>query len=159
MGSRIIIELPSRMVAPNQSYTVQNEAYVANSFAIPRTGMYSTNDLRPGQGITKGWDGKTLLIHTPQSTETVIIIRALDALQREKVEGEWFRHLPARVGHTRALDLSIEALVAACAYARDVPKLTSGHCYQTLALALRAVQAQMSMSKLSELSQLACSAN
>ncbi|KAI1510757.1 hypothetical protein KJE20_08180 [Pyrenophora tritici-repentis] len=146
MGSRIIIELPSRMVAPNQSYTVQNEAYVANSFAIPRTGMYSTNDLRPGQGITKGWDGKTLLIHTPQSTETVIIIRALDALQREKVEGEWFRHLPARVGHTRALDLSIEALVAACAYARDVPKLTSGHCYQTLALALRAVQANMDQS-------------
>ncbi|CAA9964314.1 hypothetical protein PTMSG1_07673 [Pyrenophora teres f. maculata] len=147
MGPRIIIELPSRMLVPNQSDIVQIEAHAANRFIIPRTRMYSTNGLLPGQGISKRWNWNTLLVHTPQSTEGVIIIHALDTLQREKVEGEWFRHLPAHVGHTRALDLSIKALVAACAYARDIPKLTSGDCYQTLALALSAVQANMNQSR------------
>jgi hypothetical protein len=124
--SRIIIELPSRTVSCTQPATVQE-----------------SNDLLPSQRDPARWNGGALLIHTPQSTETVIIIRAVDTLRREKVEGEWFRHLPAHVGHTRALDLSIKALVAACAYARGVPKLTSGDCYQALALALNAVQANI----------------
>lgn len=146
IGPRIIIELPLRTGVPNQSATVHDEAHVANSFVIRRNKLCSTNDLVPSQGSIKRGNRNTLLIHTPQSPETVIIIRALDTLRREKVEGEWFRHLPAHVGHTWALDLSIEALVAACAYARDVPNLTSGNCYQALALALRAVQANINQS-------------
>jgi hypothetical protein len=129
MDSRIIIELPSRTVSCTQPATVQE-----------------SNDLPPSQRDPARWNGGALLIHTPQSTETVIIIRAVDTLRREKVEGEWFRHLPAHVGHTRALDLSIKALVAACAYARGVPKLTSGDCYQALALALNAVQTNIRQS-------------
>jgi hypothetical protein len=108
--------------------------------------LRSSNDLPPSQGDPARWNGYTLLIHTPQSTETVIIIRAVDTLRREKVEEEWFRHLPAYVGHTPALDLSIKAIVAASAYARGVPKLTSGDCYQALALALDAVQANIKQS-------------
>ncbi|RMZ69279.1 hypothetical protein GMOD_00006014 [Pyrenophora seminiperda CCB06] len=116
------------------------------------SGIQSTDDQPLSQGKPNPhWKGRTLLIHTPQSTETVIIIRALDTIRREKVEGEWFRHLPAHVGHTQALDFSIKALVAACAYARDIPQLTSRDCYQALALALRAVQANMNQS-LGELS-------
>ena len=144
--SRIIIELPSRTVARTQPATVQDEAQVVNRSVIPRTGLRSSNDLPPSQGDPARWNGDALLIHIPQSTETVIIIRAVDTLRREKVEGEWFRHLPAHVGHTRALDLSIKALVAACAYARGVPKLTSDDCYQALALALNAVQANIKQS-------------
>jgi len=62
-------------------------------------------------------------------------------MQAERVQERWFRHLPAHVGHTQALDLSIKAIVAACAHARGAPKLTSSDCYQALALALTAVQA------------------
>ncbi|KAF2118116.1 hypothetical protein BDV96DRAFT_569267 [Lophiotrema nucula] len=144
--SRIIIELPSRTVARTQPTTVQDGAQLVNSSVIPRTRLRSSNDLPPSQGDPARWNGDALLIHTPQSTETVIIIRAIDTLRREKVEEEWFRHLPAHVGHTQALDLSIKALVAACAYARGVPKLTSGDCYQALALALNAVQANIKQS-------------
>jgi hypothetical protein len=78
--------------------------------------------------------------------EKVIIISAVDTLRYEHVEEEWFRHLPAHVGHTRALDLSIKAIVAACAYSRGVPKLTSGDCYKALMLALNAVQANIKQS-------------
>lgn len=86
-----------------------------------------------------------MLLHTPQSTDTVLIIHALDTLRCENVEKEWFRHLPAHVGHTTALDLSIKAIVAACAYSRGVPRLTSSDCYQALALALNAVQADIQL--------------
>jgi hypothetical protein len=133
-------------VGRTQPATVQDEAQVVNSSIIPRTGLRTSNDLPPSQGDPARWNGDALLIHTPQSAETVIIIRAVDTIRREKVEKEWFRHLPTHVGHTRALDLSIKALVAACAYARGVPKLTSGDCYQALALALNAVQANIKQS-------------
>jgi hypothetical protein len=86
------------------------------------------------------WNGGTLLVHTPQSPETIFIIRAIDTLRYEGVEQEWFRHLPRYAGHTLALDLSVKALVAACAYKRGTPRITSGDCYQALALALNAVQ-------------------
>ena len=132
--SRIIIELPSRTVARTQP---------VHSSVVPRTKLHSSTHFPPSQRDFVPWNGDTLLIHVPQSTETVIIIRALDTLRREKVEDQWFRHLPAHVGHTRGLDLSIKALVAACAYARGTPKLTSNDCYQALALALHAVQANM----------------
>lgn len=144
--SRIIIELPSRTVAHTQPVTIQDEAQVVNSSVVPQAMLRSSNDISPGQGDPTRWNGNTLLIHRPQSTETVIIIRALDTLRCEKVEEEWFRHLPAHVGHTQALDLSIKAIVAACAYARGVPKLTSNDCYQALALALNAVQANIKQS-------------
>ena len=137
--SRIIIEL-SPYTFPA---TGQDDAHVVSSYATPRPRLRSSNDLPPSQGDAARRNGDTLLIHTPQSTETVVIIRAVDTLRREKVEKEWFRHLPTHVGHTRALDLSIKALVAACAYARGVPKLTSGDCYQALVLAINAVQANI----------------
>ncbi|KAF2734641.1 hypothetical protein EJ04DRAFT_493094 [Polyplosphaeria fusca] len=138
--SRIVIELPSRTLVPTQPHaaTPHHEAQVADSSVVPQTELRSSNGLH--QGDPARWNGNPLLIHSPQSTETVLVIRAVDALQREKVEKEWFRHLPAHVGHTLALDLSIKAIVAACAYARRVPKLTPGDCFQALALALNAVQ-------------------
>ena len=144
--SRITIELPSRTVARTQPATVQDETQLVNSSVIPRTRLRSSNDLPPGQGDPARWNGDALLLHTPRSTETVLVIHALDTLRCEHVEEEWFRHLPAHVGHTRALDLSINAIVAACAYARGVPNLTSGDCYQALALALDAVQANIKRS-------------
>ena len=144
--SRIIIDLSPRTVARTQPAAVQDETQSVNSSVIPRTRLRSSNDMLPSQGDPAHWNGNALLIHTPQSTETVIIIRALDTLRREYVEDEWFRHLPAHVGHTQALDMSIKAMVAACAYARGVPKLTSGDCYQALALALNAVQANIKQS-------------
>lgn len=141
--SRIIIELslPSRTVARSQPLTVQDETQRVNGSVVPWTTLRSSTDLPPSQGDPARWNADTLLIHTPQSMETVLIIRAVDTLRYERVEEEWFRHLPAHVGHTRALDLSIKAIVAACAYARGVPKLTSGDCYQALALALDAMRA------------------
>lgn len=145
--SRVVIELPSRTKARTQPITGQNEAQVINSSAVPRFRLRSSNNLPPSQRDPPRWNGDALLIHTPQSTETVIVIRAIDTLRCEKVQNEWFRHLPAHIGHTRALDLCIKALVAACAYARGVPKLTSGDCYQALALALRAVQTNMKQSR------------
>lgn len=93
------------------------------------------------------WSGDLVRYHMPQSNERVLIIRALDTLRRECVEDEWFRHLPAYVGHSPALDLSIKALVAACAYSRGTPHLTSKDCYQALALALRAVQTSIQQSQ------------
>jgi len=146
IGPRVIIELPSRRMEPTQTAGMQDGEYVANRFAVARSKLHSTNNLPLSQGVSKHLNGVTLLIHTPQSNETVLIIRALDTLQRWKVEGEWFRHLPAHVGHTSALDLSIQALVAACAYARDAPKITSGDCYKALAPALRAVQTNINRS-------------
>ena len=138
--SRIIIELPSRTVAPTQPDTAQDDTQLVKSYVIPRGRLRSSNDLPPSQGDSRREKRDTLLIHAPQSAETVIIIRAVDTLRCEKVEEEWFRHLAAHVGHTQALDLSIKAIVAASAYKRGVPKLTSGDCYQALALALNAVQ-------------------
>ena len=93
------------------------------------------------------WGGDIARYHAPQSSESVLIIRALDTLRHECVEDEWFRHLPAYVGHSPALDLSIKALVAACAYSRGTPHLTSNDCYQALALALRAVQSSIQQSQ------------
>ena len=146
--SRIIIDLklPSQIVARTQPATAQDESQRVNGSVIPRTRPRSSKDLPPRQGDHARWNGDSLLIHAPQSIETVIIIRAVDTLRREQVQEEWFRHLPAYVGHTQALDLSIKAIVAACAYARGVPKLTSGDCHQALALALDAVQTNIKQS-------------
>lgn len=98
--SRIIIELPSRTVARTQLATVQDETQLLNSSVIPRTRLRSSNDLPPSQGDPACWNGDALLFHTPQSMEKVIIISAVDTLRYEHVEEEWFRHLPAHVGHT-----------------------------------------------------------
>ena len=108
-----------------------------NNSLIPQTKLYFS------QRDPSHWDGGTLLIHIPQSAETVFTIRAVDTLRYEKVEGEWFRHLPAHLGHSRALDLSIGAIVAACAYTRGVPQVTSSDCYEALANAINAVQANI----------------
>ncbi|KAI6801408.1 hypothetical protein KC361_g1755 [Hortaea werneckii] len=99
------------------------------------------------RGHCQRWGGDIAHYHVPQSSERVLIIRALDTLRRECVEDEWFRHLPAYVGHSPALDLSIKALVAACAYSRGTPHLTSNDCYEALALALRAVQTSIQQSQ------------
>ncbi|KAH7347964.1 hypothetical protein BKA66DRAFT_563773 [Pyrenochaeta sp. MPI-SDFR-AT-0127] len=138
--------LPSRPVTHTQPGTVQHKPQLVDSCVDPWTKLRSSNHLPSGYEDSTRRNGNALLIHMPQSIETVIIIRALDTLRREKVEKEWFRHLPAHVGHTPALDLSIKATVAACAYARGVPKLTSGDCYQALALALNAVKANITQS-------------
>ena len=130
-------------MARNQPATVQDETRPVTTSLIPRTSSRSSNHLPPNHGDPARWnrDAPTLLIHTPHSPESLLIIRALDTLRSEKVGEEWFRHLPSHFGHTPALDLSIKAIVAACAYARGVPKLTSSSCHQALALALNAVQA------------------
>lgn len=147
--SRIFIdlELPERMVSCSQptthAYTAQEEAQLVNSSIVPRRSTQSrySNALPPNQqDPTPRNGGTTLVLHTPQSPESVLIIRAIDTLCREKVESEWFRHLPSHVGHTPALDLSIKAIVAACAYARGVPRLTAADCYHALEHALAAVQ-------------------
>jgi len=144
--SRIITELPSWTVARTRPDTIQDETQLVNCSVMPWTRLRSLNDLPPSQGDPARWNGDALLTHTPQSTETVFIMHALDTLRCEHVEEEWFRHLPAHFGHTRALDLSIKAIVAACAHARGVLKFTSGDCYQALALALDAVQAEIKQS-------------
>lgn len=104
--------------------------------SIPST-LYDGHD----QSSLVRWFGNTLLFHSPQSSNSVLIIHALDTLQRERVEHEWFRHLPRHAGHTPALDLSIQALVTACGYSRGAAGLTSEHCYKTLSIALDALQA------------------
>ncbi|PSN59615.1 hypothetical protein BS50DRAFT_579847 [Corynespora cassiicola Philippines] len=145
--SRIVIDLSFRTTGPTTSSNSQQEPRLINNSVISHTGLHSPNDFLPSKRDPARWNGGTLLIHKPQSAETILIIRAVDTLRREKVEEEWFRHLPAHVGHTRALDLSIKALVAACAYARSAPRLTSSDCYQALALALDAVQVEMKQSR------------
>lgn len=137
--SRLVIELPSR----TRPSTTQDDA----DLIIPRTRPRSFKDQPPSQGDIAHCREDALLLQTPQSSETVFIIRAIDTLRCEKVEQEWFRHLPAHVGHTPALDLSIKAIVAACAYGRGVPRLTSADCYHALALALNAVQATIKQSQ------------
>ncbi|KAK3390746.1 hypothetical protein B0H63DRAFT_389226 [Podospora didyma] len=166
---RIRCELPNEVELPNpgELRTAQTPCHRCKRLGVPclvrqtilgRPSQRKTGDvshiivelpLRPAaptQPDTAREEPQTLLIHTPLSTETAIIIRAMDTLRRENVEEEWFRHLPAHAGHTRALDLSIKALVAACAYNRGVPRLTSRDCYQSLALALNAVQAAIQQS-------------
>lgn len=117
--------------------TLFHNAHVSQSFEGLPTGQED-----PGR-----WRGGALLIHIPQSPENLLVLHALDTLRCEHVEGEWFRHLPAHFGHTRALDLSIRAIVAACAYSRCFPKLTSSDCYQALSSALDAVQAYIKQSQ------------
>jgi len=34
-----------------------------------------------------------LLIHTQQSAETMLVVRAIDTIRRQYVEQEWYRHL------------------------------------------------------------------
>ena len=120
---RIIVELPTPTKVANKLVIAKRKAEIAD--AISRD---------------------ALLIHSPQSAETLIIIRAIDTLRREKVEQQWFRHLPAHVGHTPALDLSIKAIVTACAYYRGVPKLASRDCYRIFACALGALQTDIKQS-------------
>lgn len=141
--SRIIIEFPSQTVTHTHTTTIQNHTQLADRSVISRTNSCSPTNLPPSHGDPARWDEGTLLIHTPQSTETIVIIRALDTLRCEKVEEEWFRHLPTHFGHTRALDLSIKAIVAASGFRRGVPRLTSDDCYQALALAINAVQTEI----------------
>ncbi|KAF2166359.1 hypothetical protein M409DRAFT_66803 [Zasmidium cellare ATCC 36951] len=86
------------------------------------------------------------LLYQPQSSETLVIIRAVDTIRCEHCEESWPRHLVVRYGQKPALDLSIKAIIAACAYARGVPKLTPDDCYKALARALAAVQATIKQS-------------
>ncbi|KAF2450583.1 hypothetical protein P171DRAFT_142374 [Karstenula rhodostoma CBS 690.94] len=129
----IFIELSPEASEPDD---VQGEIAPLYSSVVPLTKRWYSSDPHPDQLHPV----RSLLVHTPQSPETVFTIRAVDTLRYERVEQEWFRHLPAYVGHTPALDLSIKALVAACAYKRGTPRITSGDCYQALALALNAVK-------------------
>ncbi|KAL1612881.1 hypothetical protein SLS60_001111 [Paraconiothyrium brasiliense] len=112
-----------------------------NRSVVPLTKPLSVRDPPPR------WVDGITLARTPQSPEAVFIVLAIDTLQYECVEEEWFRHLPAHFGNTLALDLSIKALVAACAYKRNTPNVTSGDCYRALALALNAVQANIKQSR------------
>ncbi|PVH93749.1 hypothetical protein DM02DRAFT_215133 [Periconia macrospinosa] len=143
--SHIIIELPSRPAARAQSKVVPYEtrahaharAGEVNSCVVPQATRLesSFHPLLSQEDVARD----TLLYHKPLSTETFTIIRSLDIIRFQRVEREWFRHLPARVGNTQALTLSCKAMVAACAYARGEPKLTVNDCYRALALALHAV--------------------
>ncbi|KAH8722861.1 hypothetical protein GQ44DRAFT_711349 [Phaeosphaeriaceae sp. PMI808] len=135
--TRFVIELSSQAVVHTEPATTRNDTQVEESCVMPWTKL----------GHQTCCNGGTLLSHIPQSTETLIIIRAVDTLRRERVENEWFRHLLAYVGHASSLDLSIKALVAACAYARGLAKVTSGDCHQALALALNAVQSNITLSQ------------
>lgn len=135
--SHISIELTPEASEPDD---VHEEIAPLNSSVVPLTKSCSPSDLQSYQLHPARWYGGTLLVHKPQSPEMVFTIRAVDTLRYERVEQEWFRHLPAYAGHAPALDLSIKALVAACAYKRGTPRITSGDCYQALALAINAVQ-------------------
>lgn len=141
--SRIIIELPLRTGPRVQPAVVQDKTQAVDPSIIPQNALRTSNNVSPSREEPAHHYQDPLLIHTPQSSDSVIIIRAVDTLRYEKIEKEWFRHLPSHVGHTPALDLCIKALVAACAYGRGVPKLTSGNCHQALELALSAVQASI----------------
>lgn len=133
----VYIDLALRGTKNAQTVTEQLNAEAVASAVVPRSSDHPPPIL---ENDGRGNRVDTLLTHTPQSTETVTIIRALDMLRYMKVEKQWFRHLPARTGHSRALDFSIKAIVAACAYARHEPTLTPQVCYQVFALALHAVQ-------------------
>jgi hypothetical protein len=111
----------------------------ASSASSPALSESSTHSVQ-SQGALVRQHGNDLSLHKPHSTHSVLIIHALETLRNEHVEEEWFRHLPAHYGHTPALDLSIQALVTACAYSRGVPKVTVDHCYRALSIAVNAVQ-------------------
>jgi hypothetical protein len=136
--SRIVIELPSRPAARFQRGTTLDD----ESRVITLPGLSSRAP--PHQMHRKP---PVLLTHTPSSPSHLFTIRAMDSLHTEHVQKEWFRHLPSHIGHLRALDLSVAALVAACAYRRRVPLLTPTSCFHALSLALDAVQTTISNPK------------
>lgn len=125
--------------AEAQPSPVQDKSASGDSSVVKRPRLGSP-------GLLTSWNGVTPLVHAPQSPERVFIMHAMDTLRYECVEEEWFRHLPAYVGHSLALDLSIRAIVAACALARGRFRVTSRDCYEALSLALRAVQATIEQS-------------
>lgn len=137
--SRMIVDLTSPRTGENREPSVQQHD--------GRSIDWRTRHIPASGERRRSCNRSTLLVHMPQSPESVLIIRAVDTLRREKVEEEWFRHLASHVGHTPALDLSIKALVAACAYSRGVPRLTSSDCYRALALALSALKAHIKQSQ------------
>ncbi|OTA38356.1 hypothetical protein BTJ68_01760 [Hortaea werneckii EXF-2000] len=143
--SRIIIDMqvPACGNAYHEVASVYEQMPNAEDLVVAR--RFKENQLQ--RSHCQRWSGNLVHYHVPQSNERVLIIRALETLRRECVEDEWFRHLPAYVGHSPALDLSIKALVAACAYSRGTPHLTSKDCYQALALALQAVQTSIQQSQ------------
>ncbi|CAI6336185.1 unnamed protein product [Periconia digitata] len=140
--SRVIIELPSRSAVvhshtsslPDEQNTTENST-ISRFFSID-----SSQRSAIGQKNIRHWNWQAQLHHTPLSTEAVIIVQSLDIIRFQRVEREWFRHLPARVGNTQALDLSCKAMVAACFYARGEARFTRDDCYRALALALNAVR-------------------
>ena len=87
LASRNGIELPWP-VPHAQPAIGQDKAQVANVSVVPRTKSGYLNNLPPSQGDTIRWNGNVLLIRTPQSPETVLIIRTIDTLRYEKVEEE-----------------------------------------------------------------------
>jgi hypothetical protein len=97
----------------------------------------------PPDGSASHRTGETLLLYKPQSSETIVVVDAIDTLRYENVEEEWFRHLPAHYGHAQTLDLAIQALVQACTYNRGIARMTSRDCYQTLSLAFCALRASI----------------
>nr|POE86660.1 hypothetical protein CFP56_46844 [Quercus suber]POE87637.1 hypothetical protein CFP56_30226 [Quercus suber] len=144
--SRIIVELPSRTGPTISPDTVSNGAQSFDRTASSQGLLQSHNSVQLYKKALVRWNEDALLIRIPQSSETVVILRALDTIRCEDAEEAWPRHLPVRTGHTEALDLSIKAIVAACAYARGVPKLTLDDCYQALIVALSAIHAKIKQS-------------
>lgn len=138
--------LPSGTMARPQPTQSQDEMQPFDGSVTLRVDFDSSSDNLPGQRDLVRCKGGGLLNHRPTSTETIFVTRAIDTLRYEYVEEEWFRHLPAHFGHTRALDLSIYAIVTACAHARGLPTSTSSDIYQTLALAIDAVHADIKQS-------------
>jgi hypothetical protein len=147
VNSQILIKLPSRTELPNQPLAIRNETRLVNGSTILSTRLLSSTNLSPNRANPIPRPATALLLHVPQSPENAFIIRAVDTLRCENVQEEWFRHLPARYGNTRALDLSVKAIVAACDFARGVPEVTSRDCYRALALALADVHASLRRSK------------
>ncbi|KAK4622183.1 hypothetical protein CLAFUW4_07305 [Fulvia fulva] len=131
---------------PAQSASAQLEPAFAHDPIDSPPGPHNLNDLSLN-GHARYTNNGTLLLHKPQSSETFVIIGAIDTICCERVEEEWFRHLPVHYGHTQALDLAVKALVQACAYARGVNRLTSRDCFQALAPVLTAVRANIKQSQ------------
>ncbi|CAI6331659.1 unnamed protein product [Periconia digitata] len=112
-------------------------SHIVVEFSLPTTFSSKELVLRPESNLATDQEqapGHKPLIHNPQSPDATLIIYTRSTVQIHKVENQWFRHLPAQVGHFPCLDLSVKARVAACAFARKVPYVTSRDCYQALAL-------------------------
>lgn len=89
-------------------------------------------------------EGTTILIHKPESTNTLMIVHLIEVLTQEGVVDAWYISLPARIGHNACLDASIAALVMSCWYYRGWPGITLEKYHSAVGNALAALKTAMS---------------